>query len=187
MGSAPDAGSLSDLVMNITPDSGTTTFNGSAPAYSTVVAFSGGVSGGGIRCCFNAVPAASALTTNYYLMNPYVPLGIVSGAGTPYGVVTNLVPLPTTLTVGESGILADLTYYHDSTRTVTDADETVAHSVMVNDSTTLLFCLSATFSNVTAQGLTDGMANGAESDCYAVGSAGNVTLASVTFGAVRFE
>ena len=60
-----------------------------------------------------------------------------------------------------------------------DADETVSYSVTANNSTTLLLCLNFTIANVTQQGLTDGMDNGTEKDCYTVNAAGNAVLVSV--------
>lgn len=51
---------------------------------------------------------------------------------------------------------------------------------MANDASTLLFCLDATTSDVTAQGATDGLADGSESTCYTVDAAGDVTLTSIS-------
>jgi hypothetical protein len=41
-------------------------------------------------------------------------------------------------------------------------------------------CLNSTISDVSAQGTTDGMVNGAASDCYTVDPTGNATLVSHT-------
>ena len=59
------------------------------------------------------------------------------------------------------------------------AEETSKYSVIANDSTSLLLCLHSTISGVTAQGTTDGLANGTETDCYAVDASGHAELASI--------
>jgi hypothetical protein len=167
------SGRTYSLNVNSSPNPGTTKFNGSAPAYGTVVNFT-------LTEAQLAAPLASSVTTAYYLMNPYVPLGTVSSSGSPYAVVTTFVPFPVTITVGTSGTVDDLTYYHDSTMSTMDAEETVDYTVTAKDSAALLLCLNSTFSNVTAQGTADGMANGTESDCYTVDSAGLAALYSIT-------
>jgi len=48
---------------------------------------------------------------------------------------------PTTLNVGTTGPVDNLTYYHDSTMAI-DANETGTYSIEVNNSTTLLMCLN---------------------------------------------
>jgi hypothetical protein len=173
---AQSAGLSYSLNLNSAPNPGTTMFNGSAPAYSTAVNFT-------ITEAHAPAPLTSSLTTAYYLMNPYVPLGIVSGSGSPYAVVKTYMPFPVTITLGTSGTIDDLTYYHDSTMSTMDAEETIYYTVTAQDSMTLLLCLNSTFSNVTAQGTADGMANGTQSDCYTVDSAGVAALASITLTA----
>ena len=113
-------------------------------------------------------------------MNPYVPLGSASSSGSPYAVVTNYLPFPITLRVGMSATVDNLTYYHDSTMSTMDANETVEYSIRANDSATLFLCLSDTVSNVTASGTADGLVNGAETDCYTVDSKGHAALSSIT-------
>ena len=128
----------------------------------------------------NGAQVATNTSTSYFLVNPYVPLGQVSSSGTPYGVVTSSFPLPTTVTVGGSGAFDNLTYYHDSTQAVMDADETSTYSVAANNSTTLLVCFNTVISGVTAQGTADGLAAGTEMDCYTVDASGNAVLFSIT-------
>jgi len=55
-------------------------------------------------------------TTEYYLSNPYSPLGVVGTTnGVPFTFLyTSYTPLPSTLTVGASGPLASGTYYDAS-------------------------------------------------------------------------
>jgi hypothetical protein len=168
---ASSSGNSFSLQVSSVPNSGTTTFNGSSPAYSTTDT---------VTLSENGTLIATNISTSYFLLNPFVPLGKVSSTGTPYAVVASSSPLPTTLTVGGSGAVDTLTYYHDSTKSTIDADETVTYSVMANNSTTLIVCLNSTISGVTTQGMADGLANDSESDCYTVDAAGNVALTSIT-------
>jgi hypothetical protein len=172
---AESSGRLYSLDVNSAPNPGTTKFNGSAPAYSTVNNLT-------VTQAHAAAPLASRVTTAYYLMNPYVPLGSASSSGSPYAMVTNYLPFPTILKVGMSGAVDNLTYYHDSTMSTMDANETVEYSIRANDSATLFLCLSDTVSNVTAHGTADGLSNGAETDCYTVDSNGHAALSSITLG-----
>jgi hypothetical protein len=155
------------------PNPGATTFNGSAPAYGT---------GGkiAVMAANDPTPLASSAATAYYLTNPYAPLGNVSSTGSPYGVVATFVPFPATVTVGMSGTVDDLTYYHDSKMSTIDAEQTVDYTISAKDSASLLLCLNSTFSNVTAQGTADGLANGTQTDCYSVDAAGHAALYSST-------
>ena len=171
--SAESSGRSYSLDVNSAPSSGTTKFNGSAPAYSTANNLT-------VTQSQAAAPLASRVTTAYYLMNPYVPLGSASSSGSPYAVVTNYLPFPTVLRVGTSGMVDNLTYYHDSTMSTMDANETVEYAIRANDSATLFLCLSDTVSNVTAHGTADGLANGAETDCYTVDAKGHAALSSIT-------
>jgi hypothetical protein len=80
--SAESSGHSYSLDVNSAPSSGTTKFNGSAPAYSTVNNLT-------VTQSHAAAPLASRVTTAYYLMNPYVPLGSASSSESPYAMVTN--------------------------------------------------------------------------------------------------
>jgi hypothetical protein len=167
---ASNGGDTYSIQYTFTAATTTTTFNGSAPAYSTTSALVIGKDGQEV---------GTGTATTYYLLNPYVPLGQVELGGTPYAVVTSSTPLPTTFTVGSSGSIYSQTYYHDSTMTVLDASETLTYSVQANNTSTLLFCTTSQISGVTAQGTTDGLADGSETDCYTVDAAGNMTFVSV--------
>jgi hypothetical protein len=159
------------LQLSSVPNAGTTTFEGNAPAYSTVDT---------VTIDANGMVAASSVGTSYFLLNPYVPLGQVSSTGTPYAVVTSSFPVPTTWNVGSSGPVSNLTFYHDSTKTAVDISETSTYSVEARNSTTLLVCLNSVLSNVTAQGTADGQADGTGSACYSVDASGNMALVSIT-------
>lgn len=163
------SGNTYTVQLSSQPNAGTTMFNGAAPAYSTVDT---------ITLDKNGAQVANGISTSYYLLNPYVPLGEVSSSGTPYGLVTSSTPVPATLNVGDTGPIDSLTYYHDSTMAIVDADEVETYSVEPNNSTTLLLCLNFVISNVTAQGTTDGLAASTETDCYSVDASGKVVLIS---------
>jgi hypothetical protein len=159
------------LEISSVPKTRATAFNGVAPAYSAVLT---------ISITKNGAPLVSSVATNYFLLNPYVPLGQVLGTGTPYAVVTSSIPVPTTFNVGTSGPAENLTFYHDSTKTVVDAKAKATYTVAANNSTTVLLCVDTVVSNVTAQGTADGLANAAETDCYSVTASGHARLVSVT-------
>src|SRR5947199_9957722 len=108
------AGNSWTLQYATTASANTTTFNGTVNAHSTVDT---------VTLDKNGAQVGTNTSTSYFLLNPYVPLGKVSSGGTPYGVVASSSPLPTTITVGGSGAFDTLTYYHDSTQAVMDADE----------------------------------------------------------------
>lgn len=169
--SAADASGNSYTVqLNSALNAGTTTFNGSAPAYSTTqtIAFQK-----------NSALVESGTSTSYYLLNPYVPLGETYSSGSPFALVSTYTPFPTTLNVGDAGSVASLTYYHDSTMTTADASETDTYTVGANNSATLLMCLNSVISNVTSQGALDGLADSSEADCYTVDASGNADLVSI--------
>jgi hypothetical protein len=168
---ATNGGNSYTLHVSRVPNAGTTKFDGSAPAYSTLES---------VTLDENGLVIAANSSTDYFLLSPYVPLGRVSGSGSPYGVVTSSSPLPATLDVGFSGDLESLTYYHDPTLSTVDGDEGVTYTVKANNPTTLLFCLDSSVTNVTAQGTADDLVDDAEIDCYRVDAAGNSDLLSVT-------
>ena len=168
---ASNAGNSYTLQVSSAPNAGTTKFSGAAPAYSSVDT---------VTLYENGVMIANTVSTDYFLLNPYVPLGRVSSTGSPYGVVTSSSPLPTTLEVGSSGDMDSLTYYHDSSMSTLDAQEDVTYSVKANNTTTLLLCENSSITNVTAQGTADDLVDDSENDCYKVDAAGNAALVSVT-------
>jgi hypothetical protein len=152
-------------------NAGTTTFNGAGPAYSNTAT---------VALSKNGMLVASTMDTSYYLMNPVMPLGKVNSSGSPYAIVTSSTPVPMTLTVGSSGSFDNVTYYHDSSMAVLDAMEVGTYTVNSGDSMSLLYCLQTVISGTTVQGSADGMADGTETDCYAVTAAGIATAVSVS-------
>jgi hypothetical protein len=173
--SATDSASNSyTLQIDQVANAGTTTFNGVGPAYSDTAT---------VLLTQNATQIGSSVDTSYYLLNPVMPLGKVNSTGSPYAIVTSSTPIPMTLTVGNSGAFDNVTYYHDSTMAVLDANEVSTYTVTSRDSMSLLYCVQAVISGTTTQGITDGMADGTETDCYAVTAAGMATAVSVSISA----
>jgi len=168
---ASNAGNNYTLQVSSVPNAGTTKFNGAAPAYSSVDT---------VTLDENGVMITNTVSTEYYLLNPYVPLGRMSSTGSPYAVVTSSSPLPSTLEVGSSGDMDSLTYYHDSSMSTLDAQEDDTYSVKGNNRTTLLLCEDSSITNVTAQGTADDLVDDSAKDCYTVDAAGNAALVSVT-------
>jgi hypothetical protein len=152
-------------------NSTTTTFDGTPNADSTVTT---------VTLDKNGTQVASSTSTNYFLLNPYTPLGTTTAGGTPYAVVVSASPLPATVAVGGSGSYESVTLYHDATKSTVDADEMATYSVAANNSTTLLVCFDSTISGVTATGTADGLAAGTETDCYTVDASGNAALFTIT-------
>ncbi len=169
--SATYSGSSYTLQIDQMANAGTTTFNGVGPAYSDTTT---------IMLTKNGVLAASTVDTSYYLLNPVMPLGNVDSSGSPYAIVTSSTPTPMTLTVGTSGSIDNVTYYHDSTKMVMDASETSTYTVTSRDTASLQYCVQSVISGTTTQGTTDGMADGTETDCYAITAAGVATAVSVS-------
>jgi len=178
---ATSSGASYSLVVLDKPNAGTSTFDGSAPAYSTDVTMTVARAGDMYQANFDF--------TNYFLLSPYEPLGKVYANGTPYAVVNSPDPLPPTLTVGSSGTIETAFIYHDSTQSVSDGNMSIAYTVKPNNASTILFCLETEVSGVTSQGISDGLANGMETDCYSVSATGTVNLVSVamTVGGVSLN
>ena len=149
------------------------TFYGVGPAYAATRTLS-------VRGADQQVTTRA--TTRYFLANPYMPLGKVGADGRPFGVVTVSFGFPTTLTAGDSGPLDHLTYFHDALRQVAEGSEMTTYTVEARGAASLRVCLRSTVSEVTPQGLSDGLAPGTESECYAVNASGAAALESVSTG-----
>ena len=137
-----------------------------------------------------AAPPTVTQSLSLFLLNPYVPVGSVYGApchsyycSFPLrGVVTSSFPLPQTLNVGDTVVVANFTYtsYQNPRVPTLDGYETDGYSVIPETSWTRLLCLDAATSGVTAQGTADGIGEVPQTDCYAVDTSGTATLISVT-------
>lgn len=177
--SATDSGGNSYVLQtSLTPNAGTVSFNGHAGLLSSAAVVSLAKNG--------VTVAGPSSTTNYYTLSPYTPYGNVGSSGSPYAVVSSSVAIPATIKVNDSGTLDDVTFYHDSTKTVVDGMAVETYTVSARDASTLLMCLTTVTSGVTGQGSADGLGDGTESDCYTVDAAGNAALISiaVTVGSV---
>jgi len=170
--SAANSGNSYTLVVLDKPNAGSTTFSGAGPAYSTQATVTIAKNGD--------VYINNLVSTNYFALNPYLPLGEVYGSGTPYAVVNSSNPLPTTLLVGASGTVDSAYIYHDSTMATLDGEMTTSYAVRANNASTLLFCIDNVVEGATTQGTSDGLVDGGETDCYSVSAAGTVNLVSVT-------
>lgn len=166
---ATASGSNFTLQMDQVPNAGTTLFNGSSANSLTTT----------VTLTQNGMQAAHSVETSYFTLNPLVPLGKVNSTGSPYALVSGSTALPATLHVGDSGSFEVLTYYHDSSQLIVDANETDTYTVSERDAATLLFCMKSVISNTNQQGGLDGLADGTEDDCYAINAAGTATLVSI--------
>jgi hypothetical protein len=153
-----------DLVLN----SGTTTFENMTVNSETDTA----------TLSKDGVVVSQAVETDYFTVNPFALAGSVASNGTEYEVVQSFTPLPTTITVGQSGTLANSTVYHDNTKTVTDATVAATWSVQADAPTSVELCLTAVTSAVS--GNPDGVGNATQVSCYHVTSSGSATLFKVT-------
>jgi hypothetical protein len=160
---ATDAsGNTYTAIFSQTPNSGTVMFNGQT-AYSSALS---------ITILQNGATLATEASTDYYLENPFSPLGISGSTnGTSwYFLFNSSTPYPTTLTVGDSGPVGSGTYY-DATTNAAIGSLTETYSVTANDPTTVLL-------NVYASGMLNGNQE-SETITYTVDASGNIALSSV--------
>jgi hypothetical protein len=146
------------------------TFNGFGPAYAATHLLT-------VRSAGQT--ASEPAVTHYFLAQPYVPLGKVGAGGRPYGVVTQIFGLPTTLRAGDAGLLDNLTYFHDASSRIAVATEVTRYSVAARDAHSLRLCMTSTVTELTSQAVADGVAGGSHTDCYAITAAGAAELESV--------
>jgi hypothetical protein len=118
-----------------TPNSGTTMFDGHEANSSTI----------SLTITENGSPIFTEIDTAYYLENPYQPLGLIlsSNGSQFYYLYTSTNPLPSTLTVGDSGPLGSGTYYVANTNE-SIGSLTQTYSVASNDTSTLELITYAT-------------------------------------------
>jgi hypothetical protein len=150
-------------VYSETPDNGTSMFNGHQATRSTIT----------ITVSANGAPVATQTSTAYFLENPFSPLGLMETVnGTTYDLIfTTVNPLPSTLSVGDSGTLLTGTFYVAG-NPATVGMLTESWSVAANDSSTVLFIVAST-----------GTLNGtsvSDTVTYSVDAQGNIAIVSVT-------
>ena len=118
-----------------TPNQGTTMFDGQEANSSTI----------SLTITENGSPIVTEIDTAYYLENPYQPLGMsISANGGQFDFLYNSTdPLPSTLTVGDSGPLGSGTYYVVNTNDAIGS-LTQTYSVASNDTSTVELITYAT-------------------------------------------
>jgi len=118
-----------------TPNKGTTMFEGQVANSSTI----------SLTITENGSPILTEIETAYYLENPYQPIGLtLSSNGEQFDFLYNSTnPLPSTLTVGESGPLGSGTYYVVNTNK-SIGFLTQTYSVASNDASTVELITYAT-------------------------------------------
>ena len=158
------------LAVEVAPNAGSTSFRDQTSVYSSVVTAS---------LEKNGAALSSTSSTVYYRLRPFGLLGKLVGKGTPYGVVKSFYALPATAPVGSTGPFNLMGFYHDSDMATVDAIQSSTYSVSANDASSVLLCLNTAFTNVTPKGNEDGIAAGAQTDCYRIDASGKAALASV--------
>ena len=91
----------------------------------------------------------------------------------------NQYELPVAAAVGSKGPFYNMTWYHDTDMSAVDGFMTASYAVEPAESGAARLCLSIEVSRVTAQGVTDGLAEGTQVNCYSISAAGKAALASV--------
>lgn len=114
--------------MSVTPAAAGATFEGAA-ALSTVET---------ITISFtNCTPASIASTGTSYFNSSYVELGLNS-VGSVYGVFLTPPIIPTSVTVGGTGVVGTLTLYTDSTKATVSGREDISYVIEPDTSTTAI-------------------------------------------------
>ena len=118
-----------------TPNNGTTMFDGHEANSSTI----------SLTITENGSPIVTEIDTAYYLENPYQPLGLtLSSNGKQFDFLYNSTnPLPSKLTVGDSGPLGAGTFYLANTNE-SIGSLTQTYSVTSNDASTVQLTTYAT-------------------------------------------
>jgi len=133
--SASSGGNSYTATYSATPNNGTTMFDGQQANSSTI----------SLTVTENGATIATEVDTDYYLENPYQPLGMsISVNGGQFDFLYNSAdPLPLLLTAGDSGPLGSGTYYVANTN---DAIGSLTETYSVtqwNNSSTLLLTTNA--------------------------------------------
>jgi hypothetical protein len=159
---ASSGGNSYAAIYSETPNNGTTKFDGQEANSSTI----------SLTITENGSPIVTEIDTTYYLENPYQPLGLtLSSNGGQFDFLYNSTnPLPSTLTVGDSGPIGSGTYYAVNTRQAIGT-LTETYSVASNDASTVLLTTYAT-GTVNGQSIS-------ETINYALNASGAFELQSV--------
>jgi hypothetical protein len=125
---ASSGGNSYTAIYSETPNNGTTMFDGQEANSSTI----------SLTITDNGSPIVTEIDTVYYLENPYQPLGLtLSYNGGQFDFLYNSInPLPSTLTVGDSGPLGSGTYYvvntNDGIGSLTETYSVTSTSTLLN-------------------------------------------------------
>jgi hypothetical protein len=129
------SGNSYTAIYSETPNNGATMFDGQVAHSSTIA----------LTITEKGAPIVTEIDTVYYLENPYQPLGLtLSYNGKQFDFLYNSInPLPSTLTVGDSGPVGSGTYYLVNTiESIGSLTET--YSVTSNDTSTVQLTTYAT-------------------------------------------
>jgi len=85
----------------------------------------------------NCTPASAASTAASYYNSNYVPLGL-SIVGSVYGVYLTPPTIPTSVTVGGTGVIGTVTLYTDSTKATPSGREDISYVIQADTSTTAI-------------------------------------------------
>ncbi|UCH47228.1 MAG: hypothetical protein JSU95_14180 [Betaproteobacteria bacterium] len=144
-----------------------TTFEG-APALSatrvTTINFT--------NCFEDDVPATIAQTSILYYTTTYSPLGYQI-TGSEYAVFTSGPAIPTTVMVGDAGVIGSETIYTDSTKTVIVGSQDMSFVVEPDTANTAIINISFKLYNAAS------VLEFTEQDRYRITSAGALTLISI--------
>ena len=120
----------------------------------------------------NCTPSMLGINTTTYFDTNYTPLGFTV-PGTTYGGVAAQTPLPTTVSVGASGVYTTLNLFTDSTKTVSAGTMALSYQVLPDNSTTAFVKLIATTSSPTSGVIAT------QTSTYTIGASGVLTPVTV--------
>ena len=127
----------------------------------------------------NGSAVVNGVSDKYFNQSPFEIFGSQGSTGNPYITYSSPGMLPATVTVGENGPVGTGIIYHDSSKSVVDADITDTYSVAQQSPSSVLLCITSRTSNVTSSGTSDGLSDLTETDCYSDTATGSAALASV--------
>ncbi|MDD5175229.1 MAG: hypothetical protein PHQ05_02235 [Sterolibacterium sp.] len=122
----------------------------------------------------NSVVAESSTGTSYFEVSPYKAWGYIASDGS-YDVHSAQQVLPSSVTVGQSGALDNVTTYKSSAKTSTNSTSVRTWSIEADTATTAWGCFNETIT------YTSNSSKATASQCYKVDQSGNVSALKVTF------
>lgn len=152
------------LSLTATPALGGATFEGVAGRLSSVHTTTGTLT--------NCTPASLASNTTWYYDSNYIPLG-TSTVGGDYGVYQTPPTVPPTALVGATGVVGTMTYFTDSSKSVSAGTQVTSYVIEAETANTAILNLVSKNYNV-ANVLTH-----TEQDRYRVTSTGAAVIISM--------